>query len=145
MFKDQSSFLLARPAASEVTPLRQRAARVLCLIAPLLLFGASAAHAVGDAAAGQKLFAKCAACHSTAAGENKIGPSLADVVGRKSGTESGYSYSAAMKNANITWDDAALDKFLTSPGGFVHGTKMFLSIPSSTDRQNVIAYLETLR
>jgi cytochrome c2 len=145
MFTDQSSSPLACPGASEVTPLRQRAARTLCLIAPLLLFGASAGHATGDAAAGQKLFAKCAACHSTAAGENKIGPSLADVVGRKSGTEPGYSYSAAMKSANITWDDAALDKFLTSPGGFVHGTKMFLSLPSSTDRQNVIAYLDTLK
>ena len=145
MFTDQPSSPLACPGASEVTPLRQRAARTLCLIAPLLLFGASAGHATGDAAAGQKLFAKCAACHSTAAGENKIGPSLADVVGRKSGTEPGYSYSAAMKSANITWDDASLDKFLTRPGGFVHGTKMFLSIPSSTDRQNVIAYLETLK
>jgi cytochrome c len=72
-------------------------------------------------------------------------PRPRDVVGRKSGTEPGYSYSAAMKSANITWDDASLDKFLTSPGGFVHGTKMFLSIPSSTDRQNVIAYLETLK
>ena len=145
MFTDQPSSPLACPGASEVTPLRQRAARTLCLIAPLLLFGASAAHAVGDPAAGQKVFAKCAACHSTAAGENKIGPSLADVVGRKSGTEPGYSYSAAMKSANITWDDASLDKLLTRPGGFVHGTKMFLSIPSSTDRQNVIAYLETLK
>ena len=83
MFTDQPSSPLACPGASEVTPLRQRAARTLCLIAPLLLFGASAAHAVGDAAAGQKVFTKCAACHSTAAGQNKIGPSLADVVGRK--------------------------------------------------------------
>jgi cytochrome c len=45
----------------------------------------------------------------------------------------------------VVWDDAALDKFLTSPTGFVHGTKMFLSIPNSTDRQNVIAYLDTLK
>ena len=61
------------------------------------------------------------------------------------GTVAGYSYSPAMKDANVTWDDAALDKFLASPGGFVHGTKMFLSLPSSTDRQNVIAYLDTLK
>ena len=145
MFKDKTISPLVHRRATEVASISERAARVLCLIAPLLLFGASAAHAVGDAAAGQKVFTKCAACHSTAAGQNKIGPSLADVLGRKSGTEPGYSYSAAMKSANITWDDASLDKFLTSPGGFVHGTKMFLSIPSSTDRQNVIAYLETLK
>ena len=76
---------------------------------------------------------------------NKIGPSLAGVVGRKSGTAAGYNYSPAMKNANITWDDSTLDKFLAGPAGFVHGTKMFISVPSSTDRQNVIAYLETLK
>jgi cytochrome c len=50
-----------------------------------------------------------------------------------------------MKSANITWDDATLDKFLASPNGFVHGTKMFISVPSGTDRQNVIAYLDTLK
>jgi cytochrome c len=144
MFKDRPSSPLARPRRTEVTP-RHRAARALRLIVPLLLLGTSAAHAAGDPAAGQKLFARCAACHSTAAGENKIGPSLADVVGRKSGTVAGYSYSAAMKSANITWDDATLDKFLAGPAGFVHGTKMFLSLPSSTDRQNVIAYLDTLK
>jgi cytochrome c len=70
---------------------------------------------------------------------------LAGVVGRKSGTVAGYSYSPAMKSANITWDDAALDKFLANPAGDVHGTKMFISVPSSTDRQNVIAYLGTLK
>ncbi len=110
-----------------------------------LFLNSSTSLAAGDPAAGQHVFARCAACHSTTPGENKIGPSLADVVGRKSGTVAGYSYSPAMKGANITWDDAALDKFLTSPAGFVHGTKMFLSIPNSTDRQNVIAYLDTLK
>jgi cytochrome c len=57
--------------------------------------------------------------------------------------EDGYSYSP--KNANITWDDATLDKFLASPADVVHGTKMFMNLPSSTDRQNVIAYLDTLK
>jgi len=96
-------------------------------------------------AASQTVYARCAGCHSTVQGQNKIGPSLAGVVGRKSGTEDGYSYSPVMENANITWDDATLDKFLASPAGVVHGTKMFMSLPSSTDRQNVIAYLDTLK
>jgi cytochrome c len=110
-----------------------------------LIVSSSASLATGDPATGQQLFAKCAGCHSTTPGENKIGPSLAGVVGRKSGTVAGYSYSPAMKSANITWDDAALDKFLASPAGSVHGTKMFIGVPSSTDRQNVIAYLDTLK
>jgi cytochrome c len=110
-----------------------------------LVLGASPSLAAGDPAAGQRVFAQCAGCHATAPGVNKIGPSLAGVVGRRSGTEPGYEYSPAMKNANITWDDSTLDKFLASPAGLVHGTKMFISVPSSADRQNVIAYLDTLK
>src|SRR5216683_823800 len=124
---------------------RSRAERTVIFATATLLLSVSASLAAGDPAAGQHIFARCAGCHSTMPGENKIGPSLADVVGRKSGTVAGYSYSPAMKGAYIVWDDAALDKFLTSPAGFVHGTKMFLSIPNSTDRQNVIAYLDTLK
>jgi cytochrome c len=116
----------------------------LCVIAPLLL-GTSAGHAAGDPAAGQKVFVRCAACHSTAPATNKSGPSLAGVVGRKSGMEPGFNYSPALKSANVTWDAGTLDKFLQGPGNFVHGTRMFLSVPNADDRQNVIAYLGTLK
>ena len=50
-----------------------------------------------------------------------------------------------MKNADITWDDASLDKYLANPIGFIHGTKMFVNLPSGSDRENVIAYLNTLK
>ena len=116
----------------------------LCVIAPLLL-GTSAGHAAGDPAAGQKVFVRCAVCHSTAPATNKSGPSLAGVVGRESGTEPGFNYSPALKSANVTWDAGTLDKFLQGPGNFVHGTRMFLSVPNADDRQNVIAYLGTLK
>ncbi len=102
------------------------------------------AYAQGDAAAGEKVFAHCAPCHSTKPGENKFGPSLAGVFGRKSGTEPGYNYSAAMKGLNITWDEANLDAWLQGPGKFVRGTKMIYSVPEEKDRQDVIAYLKTL-
>src|SRR5437870_2243116 len=102
--------------------------------------------AAGDPTAGQTVFAShCAACHATAPGENKIGPSLAGIVGSKSGTVPGFDFSPAMKNADLTWDDASLDKYLANPVGVVHGTKMFVNLPSETDRQNVIAYLNTLK
>ena len=101
--------------------------------------------AAGDPAAGEKVFAShCAVCHATTPGENKIGPSLAGIVGSKSGTVPGFDFSAAMKDANVTWDEPNLDKFLANPAGFVHGTKMFVNLPNETDRQNVIAYLRTL-
>jgi cytochrome c len=105
----------------------------------------SPTEAAGDASAGKHVFARCAGCHSTAPGENKIGPSLAGVFGRKSGSEPGYNYSPALKAANITWDEHTLDQFLTNPAADVHGTKMFINVPAGADRQNVISYLETLK
>ena len=110
-----------------------------------LLVASSRARAAGDAAAGKEVFARCAACHSTTPGENKVGPSLAGVFGRKSGSEPGYSYSPALKASSITWDEHTLDQFLANPAADVHGTKMFISVPDAADRQNVIAYLKTLK
>jgi cytochrome c len=108
--------------------------------------GASAGLAAGDSAAGQQFFAThCGACHATEPGVNKIGPSLAGVVGRKSGSAPGFNYSPALKEANITWDEKTLDQYLQNPTGDVHGSRMFLTVPSAADRQNAIAYLETLK
>jgi cytochrome c len=105
----------------------------------------SKAEAAGDAAAGEHVFARCVVCHSPKAGENKIGPSLAGVFGRKSGSAPGYNYSPALKSAGITWDDQELDKYLANPPADVHGTKMLISVPNAEDRQNVIGFLKTLK
>jgi cytochrome c len=110
-----------------------------------VLASSSVVRAAGDPTAGQQVFARCAICHSTTPGENKVGPSLAGVFGRKSGSEPGYDYSSALKSANITWDEHSLDQFLTNPQADVQGTKMFITVPDATERQNVIAYLETLK
>ncbi len=112
-----------------------------CAVAP------KAAHAAGDAAAGQVLFKqKCGICHSPEKGVNKIGPSLWEVVGRKAGSLPGYTYSDAMKNANRTWDDATLNDYLTNPRQKIPGIKMiFVGLPNQSDRENVIAYLSTLK
>jgi cytochrome c len=103
------------------------------------------AHAQGDAAAGEKTFAHCAPCHSIKPGEKKLGPSLAGVYGRKSAAEPGYSYSSALKGLNVTWDEKTLDEWLQGPGKFARGTKMVYSMPDEKDRQDVIAYLKTLK
>ena len=92
--------------------------RICVALCPMMLAcngtlsGPLAAHAEGDTAAGEKIFAHCAPCHSTKPGENKVGPSLAGVFGRKSGTEPGYSYSSAVKGLNVTWDETNLDEWL---------------------------------
>src|ERR1700688_514198 len=96
------------------------------------------AYAQGDAAAGEKIFAHSTPCHSTKPGENKFGPSLAGVFGRKSGTEPGYTYSSAMKGLNITWDEANLDAWLQGPSKFVRGTKMIYSVPEEKDQKAVM-------
>lgn len=104
---------------------------------------ASSAWADGALEKGQKLFARCSACHS-ATEQNKVGPGLLGVVGRSAGTAEGYSYSAAMKSSGLTWDVGSLDAFLKSPSGVVKGTRMSVSIPKDQDRADVIAYLKTL-
>ena len=110
------------------------------------LLGSSASLAAGDAAAGKQAFTTtCGACHSTDPGVNKIGPSLAGIVGSKSGAVPGYNFSPALKAANITWDEQELDKFLMNPSADIHGTKMVVSVPDAEHRQNIIAYLKTLK
>jgi cytochrome c2 len=94
--------------------------------------------------AGSADFSRCAGCHSTQAGQNGIGPSLAGVFGRTSGSVSEYTYSAALKNARLSWDEQTLDKFLQNPNGLVRGTKMFASVPDTETRQRIVAYLRSL-
>src|ERR1700730_871721 len=104
----------------------RRAAVALAAIAALLLRSVPGL-ADGDAAAGKQSFTTtCGACHSTEPGVNKIGPSLAGILGSKSGTVAGYNFSPALKAANITGDEQTLDKFLENPSADVHGTKMVI-------------------
>jgi len=124
--------------------MRRVALRATAVLAGIsLAWSASAAAPVGTPTAAD--FTRCAGCHSTQAGQNKVGPSLAGVFDRTSGSVPGYSYSAALKNAHLTWDEQTLDKFLQNPTGLVHGTKMFASVPDSDMRQRVIAYLKSLQ
>lgn len=110
------------------------------------LFAVSSFAQAADVEAGKTTFNKCKACHSDKAGENKVGPSLFGVVGRPSASVAGYKYSDAMTNAKLTWDAATLDKWLTKPSELVKGTKMvFPGLPNQADRDNVIAYLSTLK
>jgi alcohol dehydrogenase (cytochrome c) len=103
------------------------------------------ANAAGDAAAGKAAFEnQCSICHTTVVGKNGFGPSLAKVLGRRSGELTDYKYSAAMANAGLVWDAPTLDAFLASSTAKVPGTAMSVSIDDSVVRENVIAYLTTL-
>ncbi len=107
-----------------------------------LALGSTSASAA-DAEAGKKVFKKCKACHSLKAGKKKVGPSLHDVIRKKAGQMKGYKYSKAMRKADITWDEATLDAYLTKPKKFLKGTKMsFAGLKKKKDRDNIIAYLK---
>ncbi len=96
-----------------------------------------------DAAKGKKVFNKCKACHSLKVGKRKIGPDLANLIGRKAGTVKGFRYSKAMKKSGITWDEKSLGQFLTKPRKFLKGTKMaFPGLRKKADRDNLIAFLK---
>ena len=85
-------------------------------------------------------------CHTAEAGKNKIGPSLFGIVGRKSATVENFNYSEAMKKFDHTWDEETLDTYLADPRATVPETKMiFPGIKDKAERDNVIAYLETLK
>ena len=98
-----------------------------------------------DAEHGAQIFNMCVACHATD-NTTRLGPGLHGILGRRSGSVSGFRYSRAMKNANITWDEKSLDAYIEAPQGLVPGTTMpFAGIPNSGDRADLIAYLETLK
>jgi len=97
----------------------------------------------GDVKKGKKGFKKCKACHTLVAGKNKVGPSLAGIFGRTSGTVEGFKYSAAMKDAGIVWNEETLDAFLTKPKKYIKGTKMaFPGLKKEAKRKDLIAYLK---
>ena len=88
----------------------------------------------------------CAVCHSTEPGVDKLGPSLAGVVGRPAASLKEYPYSDAMQHAGLTWTKIALDKYLSNPQAMVKGTKMlFVGLKDSKDRKALIDYLATLK
>jgi cytochrome c len=103
------------------------------------------AMAAGDAANGEKIFAKCKVCHAIGPdAKNKVGPIMNGLPGRKSGTVEGYSYSDANKNSGITWDEATFKEYITAPRTKIPGTKMvFAGLPEASDRDDVWAYLNT--
>jgi cytochrome c len=134
------------PAAEAAAPAAagDAAATKVAADATDTLDGTKFADMKGDAAAGEKVFAQCKTCHVVEPGVNRIGPSLAGIVGRKAGEVAGYSYSAANKGSGITWTAEKLYQYLEKPARVVPGTKMaFAGLAKGQDRADVIAYLSS--
>ena len=105
--------------------------------------GAGAAQAQ-DAAAGEKVFAKCKVCHQIGEGaKNAVGPVLNGLIGRKTGSVEGYPYSEANKNSGLTWDEATFREYIVNPKAKIPGTKMvFPGLAKPEDIDNIVAYLK---
>lgn len=111
-----------------------------------LLAGAPA-FAQADLANGQKLFAqRCAMCHGVTAAEKKpLGPHLAGIVGRKAASVADFKYSPGLSGFNQPWSEKTLDDFLAAPAKLAPGTTMVVGVPQAADREDLIAYLKTLK
>jgi cytochrome c len=102
--------------------------------------------AVADTASGQLLFNNaCRTCHTLKEGDNRLGPNLHNVIGRKAGSLPNYGYSSAMKGADFVWDKDKLDSFIAKPDELVPGNSMkpYGGLTSAEDRAKLIAFLQS--
>jgi cytochrome c len=103
------------------------------------------AQAQGTGGDGQLLFNNaCRTCHTVKDGDNRLGPNLHAIIGRKSAALKDYAYSDSLAKADLVWDKATLDRFIANPEAVVRGNKMqpYGGMPSAEERAEIIAYLE---
>ena len=115
-----------------------------CLLA-VLTVGLAAPRAVqaaaGESRRGEVVYQRCLACHSLE--NNRVGPRHCGLFGRRAGTLRGYSYSTAMKNYGVIWNEKTLDHFLENPMMAVPGTKMaYAGVKDAQERVDLIEYLK---
>ena len=120
----------------------------LVLSLSVMMLGFAFSASAQDAAAGAKVFKKCAACHTVGdSAKHKIGPQLNDLFERTAGSSEGYNFSKAMRAAGeggLVWNDDTIAEFLTKPKALVKGTKMsFAGLKKDADKANILAYLKT--
>lgn len=115
---------------------------VLATVVLLAAIGSADARADAD---GEQIFRRtCALCHTIQAGKNRVGPTLAGVVGRPASSIPDFSYSSANKASHVVWTPDVLDRYLTDPQAFMPGTKMtFPGLKDQAERRAVIAFLQT--
>jgi cytochrome c len=142
---------LSRPRDGRVRQIAwMRALVTLSAMVGVLLsssYGQEPASQKGDAGAGQQVFNNaCRTCHTTREGDNRFGPTLYKIIGRKAGSLPGYGYSEAMKEADFVWDEAKLDRFIANPDKVVSGNNMqpYGGVASAADRVKVISFLRSV-
>jgi len=145
---------LAEPIRATASAIARTLAVLACIVNVCIAAGQPASHTAAtlqpapnatEIAAGRNVFRICGACHSLDPGRTIVGPSLAGLIGRPSGSAPGFDYSPAMKQAHIIWTPRTLDAYLADPQKVVPGNRMpFAGLQSALDRTDVIAFLETI-
>jgi cytochrome c len=121
----------------------QRKQTTLSILAGVAFATLLLAGSVNDAGRGREAFEKrCAGCH--ALDKTKLGPPLRGVYGRRAGKNAQFSYSDALKNTSIVWDESTLDRWLTDTDSVIPNNDMAFRLNDPVDRSNIIAYLKQL-
>ena len=96
---------------------------------------------------GIKLSKQCVACHDFSRNlKVKVGPPLWGIVGRDSAIISDFKYSDSLADFKKKWSRNELFYFLEKPKEYIKGTKMiYKGLSKTTDRVNLISYLESLQ
>ena len=121
---------------------------LLATLAVVALFSAAVfpARAAGDAAAGKKLYdMRCLGCHGDTKTKGTQAPSLVGVIGRQAGSTSDGTTSRALSESGIIWTEASLNTFLINPGSTVHGSIMPIGVKGEQEREDLIAYIKSMR
>jgi len=132
------------PGATDAVPTPGATPTPSASATPAATASARPAAAPAVAAAPPAAFATCGVCHSVAPGQNMIGPTLAGVVGRRSGTVPGFAYSQGAKDTHVVWNDGTLDRYLADPSAVIPGTTMPAPGVDAAQRRAIIAYLKSL-
>ena len=108
-----------------------------------LIAAAASAQGGGDATRGEKHFEECASCHSVAAGEQGVGPTLHGIINRKAASHEDFRYSPAMRNSGLTWTAETLEAFIADPQKLVPANRMaYAGLTDAPSRADLIAYLQ---
>ena len=129
-----------------VQSIKSITASFACTFALLCVIVAPALAEEAKDDAGELAFnGSCGTCHVLRRGDNRLGPTLHGVIGRKSGSVENYGgYSTSMKSANITWDELTLDQFIENPESVVPGNNMkpYAGNSAAEARKKIVTFLK---
>ena len=110
-----------------------------------LCSGLAAAPALAQSDGQMAFNNSCRTCHTMKEGDNRLGPNLAGIIGRKAGSLPDYNYSSSMKQSGITWDEANLDQFIANPDQVVSGNTMkpFGGVTDPAQRKAIVDFLKS--